>query len=161
MGGHAKRIGLPSLYLLDVVIQSDDFQRGREVGTGGDSRTHRGGLAHVALIGGKLEIRRLVVLIQDLDNKVGKGRKAVTVVLFGLKTKTNAATVSLYYTAGSLLIRGHDDNKDDVTQETRASTPTPLWTHGRLKGIISQSVISITKKLHWLNLISGPLRIRS
>lgn len=79
------QIKLHSLYLLNVIIQRDDSQGGGEVGADGDSRTHRGGLAHIALIGGKLEIRSLVVLIQDLNNEVGVGWERMAVVLFGLR----------------------------------------------------------------------------
>lgn len=89
MGGHVLSAGclvkVLAFYLLNVIIQSDDSQGRGEVGTGGDSRSHWGGLTHIALIGGKLEIRCLVVLIQDFDNEVSVGREGVTVVLFSLK----------------------------------------------------------------------------
>lgn len=74
-------------YLLDVIVQCDDFQGRGQVCTAGDGCTHRRGLTHVSLIGGELEVRRLVVLIQDLDDEVGIGRKGVTVVLLSLKTR--------------------------------------------------------------------------
>lgn len=74
-------------YLLDVIVQCDDFQGRGQVCAAWDGCTHRRGLTHVSLIGGELEERRLVVLIQDLDDEVGVGRKRVTVVLLSLKTR--------------------------------------------------------------------------
>lgn len=74
-------------YLLDVIVQSDDFQGRRQVWAAWDGCTHRRRLTHVSLIGGELEVRRLVVLIQDLDDEVGVGREGVSVVLLSLKTR--------------------------------------------------------------------------
>lgn len=83
------------LYLLNVIIQSDDSQGGGKVGAGGDGCSHWGRLTHIALIGGKLEIWSLIVLIQNLDNEVSKCRQGVSVVLLGLrKYKKNTETVS-------------------------------------------------------------------
>lgn len=78
---------LCSIYLLNVIVQCDDFQRCCQVCADRDGRTHRRGLAHVSLIGGELEVWRLVVLIQDLNNEVSIGWERVTVVLLSLKTK--------------------------------------------------------------------------
>lgn len=83
--GGSELIKVPSLYLLNVVVQRDDPQRGGEVGAGRDGGAHRRGLAHVSLVGGELEIGSLIVLIQDLDNEVGVGRERVSVVLLGLE----------------------------------------------------------------------------
>lgn len=72
-------------YLLNVVVQGDDPQRGGEVGSRRDGGAHRRGLAHVPLVGGELEIRGLIVLVQDLDNEVGVRWQWVAVVLLRLK----------------------------------------------------------------------------
>lgn len=73
------------IYLLDVIVQCNDFQGSCQICTGWDGRSHRRGLTHVSLIGGELEVWRLVVLIQDLDDEVSIGWEWVTVVLLGLK----------------------------------------------------------------------------
>lgn len=74
-------------YLLDVIVQGDDFQGRGQVCAAWDGCAHRRGLTHVSLIGGELEVRRPVVLIQDLDDEVGVGREGVTIVLLSLKTR--------------------------------------------------------------------------
>lgn len=74
-------------YLLNVVVQGDDPQGGGEVGSSRDGRAHRRGLAHIPLVGGELEIRGLIVLVQDLDNEVGVGWEGMAVVLLCLKGK--------------------------------------------------------------------------
>lgn len=71
-------------YLLYVIIQSQDPEGGGEAGIGRDGGADRRRLANVALVGGKLEVRRLVVLIQDVDDEVGVDGEGVTVVLLGL-----------------------------------------------------------------------------
>lgn len=81
-------------YLLNIVVQRDDPQRGGEVGAGRDGGAHRRGLAHVPLVGGELEIRGLIVLVQDLDNEVGVGRERVPVVLLRLKEQQGSESVS-------------------------------------------------------------------
>lgn len=92
--GGSELIKVPSLYLLNVVVQSDDPQRGGEVGAGRDGGAHRRGLAHVSLVGGELEIGSLIVLIQDLDNEVSVGREGVSVILLGLeRAKGNILSV--------------------------------------------------------------------
>lgn len=93
--GGSELIKVPSLYLLNVVVQRDDPQRGGEVGAGRDGGAHWRGLAHVSLVGGELEIGSLIVLIQDLDNEVSVGREGVSVVLLGLeRAKGNILSVT-------------------------------------------------------------------
>lgn len=75
---------LRCIYLLDVIVQCNDFQGCGQVCAGRDGGTHRRGLTHVSLIGGELEVRSPVVFIQDLDNEVSKGWEGVTIVLLSL-----------------------------------------------------------------------------
>lgn len=82
----ANMLTLNPTYLLDVIVQCDDFQGRGQVCAAWDGCTHRWGLTHVSLIGGKLEVRRLVVLIQDLDDEVSVGREGVSVILLSLRT---------------------------------------------------------------------------
>lgn len=117
------------LYLLDVIIQSNDFQRGAEVGAGWDGGTDRGGLAHVALIRDELEIWRLVVLVQDFDDEVSEGRKGVTVVLLSLEEgrRQETHTESLHRQDGPVKIYWEVNNglgdKSNSPMINRALTP--------------------------------------
>lgn len=73
-----------SSHLLYVIVQRYDAQRGREVGAPWNGGANGCWLADEALVRWLLKIRRLVVLIQDFDDQVGKCRERVTVVLFSL-----------------------------------------------------------------------------
>lgn len=129
-------------YLLDVIVQCDDFQGRGQIRAAWDGCTHRRGLTHVSLIGGELEVRRLVVLIQDLDDEVGVGREGVSVVLLSLKTQCRLPISCL-----------------KISQ-----TLTEMW--GKLLQLLQflQWLISLChliQLINWFNLIGGHLGLNS
>lgn len=75
-------------HLLDVVVQSDDGKRAREIGTAGDRRARWSWFRDEALISGHLEIRRLIVLIKHLDVEIGERRQRMSVILLCLRKIT-------------------------------------------------------------------------
>lgn len=58
-------------YLLHVVVQSYDGQRGGQAGVGHHGGSHGGRLTDVTVVTGLQEVGRLVVLVQNFDLEVG------------------------------------------------------------------------------------------
>ena len=83
-GGKWEKKNKRRSYLLDVIIEGDDGKRGCEIGVVGDGGAHWCWFADKAVVHGRLEVGRLIVLIKHLNVQISEGRERVSIVLFSL-----------------------------------------------------------------------------